>query len=212
MKNVARPLHVSPSILQLLAICLALAAGCGCGDDPEPTEPTPAEPVTSTEEPTADEEEPTADETPGPIHADTNHPSEALVAALARVPDEQRARVPPGDSDLEAGKATFETLCASCHGTVGRGDGPAASVLVPPPGDLTDSGRLQRSSASEKAHLIAQGVGGGSAMPPFEAALSTRQIWDVVAYVQTLAASAPDAGGGDPQETALDPHDPPAPG
>jgi mono/diheme cytochrome c family protein len=33
----------------------------------------------------------------------------------------------------------YTTLCASCHGVSGHGDGPAASALVPPPADLTKS-------------------------------------------------------------------------
>ena len=35
------------------------------------------------------------------------------------------------------GAALFLSLCASCHGELGRGDGPVASLLVNPPPDLT---------------------------------------------------------------------------
>jgi mono/diheme cytochrome c family protein len=35
------------------------------------------------------------------------------------------------------GKELFETYCASCHGTDGRGRGPAAASLNTPPPDLT---------------------------------------------------------------------------
>lgn len=35
------------------------------------------------------------------------------------------------------GAALFLTLCASCHGELGRGDGPVAPLLVNPPPDLT---------------------------------------------------------------------------
>jgi hypothetical protein len=34
------------------------------------------------------------------------------------------------------GVDTFRTLCASCHGTSGKGDGPAAKALVKAPADL----------------------------------------------------------------------------
>ena len=37
------------------------------------------------------------------------------------------------------GANLYATLCASCHGISGRGDGPAAPALTPPPTDLTKS-------------------------------------------------------------------------
>jgi mono/diheme cytochrome c family protein len=36
-----------------------------------------------------------------------------------------------------AGGATFKAYCTSCHGTLGKGNGPAASALKVPPADLT---------------------------------------------------------------------------
>lgn len=36
-----------------------------------------------------------------------------------------------------SGRADFDALCASCHGTGGTGDGPAAAGLATPPADLT---------------------------------------------------------------------------
>ena len=36
-----------------------------------------------------------------------------------------------------AGRARYAENCASCHGTSGRGDGPAAAGLRTPPADLT---------------------------------------------------------------------------
>ena len=35
------------------------------------------------------------------------------------------------------GRATFETYCATCHGTSAKGDGPLASSLTKRPADLT---------------------------------------------------------------------------
>lgn len=36
-------------------------------------------------------------------------------------------------------EAAYARYCASCHGTTGRGDGPAAGALTPPPTDLATS-------------------------------------------------------------------------
>jgi mono/diheme cytochrome c family protein len=35
------------------------------------------------------------------------------------------------------GQNLFKSYCASCHGQLGKGDGPAAKSLKPPPSDLT---------------------------------------------------------------------------
>jgi mono/diheme cytochrome c family protein len=44
----------------------------------------------------------------------------------------------PAAPDLERGKALFAANCATCHGSSGRGDGPAASALVPRPANLAE--------------------------------------------------------------------------
>jgi len=36
-----------------------------------------------------------------------------------------------------SGRALYQDYCLSCHGTTGKGDGPAASGLPHPPADLT---------------------------------------------------------------------------
>lgn len=39
----------------------------------------------------------------------------------------------PDKGLVEKGKNLYETTCSSCHGTEGKGDGPAAAALNPPP-------------------------------------------------------------------------------
>jgi len=39
--------------------------------------------------------------------------------------------------ELTIGEWTFEDRCAVCHGDGGRGDGPMARLLTPPPSNLT---------------------------------------------------------------------------
>ena len=38
---------------------------------------------------------------------------------------------------MSAGQQYFQRYCSVCHGLSGRGDGPAAPALRPPPADLT---------------------------------------------------------------------------
>ena len=40
--------------------------------------------------------------------------------------------------DVRRGEEVFKSLCWTCHGTYGRGDGPAGKYLAHPPPDLTD--------------------------------------------------------------------------
>jgi len=42
----------------------------------------------------------------------------------------------PGET-VSAGQQYFRRYCSACHGVEGRGDGPAAPALRPPPADLT---------------------------------------------------------------------------
>ena len=39
--------------------------------------------------------------------------------------------------DLDIGKSEFQSSCASCHGTDGKGKGPVSEQLKVPPSDLT---------------------------------------------------------------------------
>ena len=78
-------------------------------------------------------------------------------------------------------------------------------MLDPGPGNFSDPGRNRRTTAGQKAWIVTHGVGGGSAMPPFEAALSRAQIWNVVAVIEELAPSPEqptDAAPGEPPAAA----------
>jgi mono/diheme cytochrome c family protein len=44
-----------------------------------------------------------------------------------------------GPATADDGADLYQTHCASCHGVEGRGDGPAATALTPPPTNLTKS-------------------------------------------------------------------------
>jgi mono/diheme cytochrome c family protein len=48
------------------------------------------------------------------------------------------AQPPASPSEaVDGGRDAFVRYCSACHGQEGRGDGPAAAVLQPPPADLT---------------------------------------------------------------------------
>lgn len=118
------------------------------------------------------------------------------VAAIAgdlrrRIIDLYEVRVAPRQMpDLRPAAADYITHCAVCHGTAGRGDGPAAKGLTPPPADLTDAARMGQHSVFGLYNTITLGIK-GTAMTGF-AALSEAQRWALAFYVSTLATPPAD--------------------
>jgi mono/diheme cytochrome c family protein len=87
---------------------------------------------------------------------------------------------------IERGAAIFTANCIACHGTGGRGDGPAAAELNPKPADLTSE--MHRAHPDEDyVNWITNGVP-ASAMPAFGDTLSEAEILDVVAFIRSLQA------------------------
>lgn len=88
--------------------------------------------------------------------------------------------------DVEAGKRTFASRCANCHGANGEGDrGP----------DLTRN--VYRHGNTDRAIFmnILNGIP-GTGMPSVR--LSDKEMWQLVAYLDTLRRPAPEVVPGDP--------------
>jgi mono/diheme cytochrome c family protein len=94
--------------------------------------------------------------------------------------------VPSDDKSIAAGKTVFVKECQSCHGTAGKGDGPAAKDLEKGPGDLS-SAKVQEQSDGAIFWKVTEGR---KPMPSFSSTLSDDQRWQVINYVRTLAAKA----------------------
>jgi mono/diheme cytochrome c family protein len=94
---------------------------------------------------------------------------------------ERKNPVPADSASLERGKKIFATNCAVCHGSTGRGDGPAAAGLTPKPADLREM--AAEHPDGNLAWKIANGRG---PMPAWKGTLNERQIWDVVNYLKSL--------------------------
>lgn len=106
----------------------------------------------------------------------------------ANVPSEYAGKTNPLGSDAAtAGKTVYDVQCASCHGDSGKGDGPAGQALTPPAADLVDS--AAKTGDDYIYYRIAEGGAMdpyNSSMPPFKNVLSEDEIWQVVAYINTL--------------------------
>jgi mono/diheme cytochrome c family protein len=89
------------------------------------------------------------------------------------------------DKVLAQGKAIFKDKCEKCHGATGVGDGPDADPDVQEDMDLTNPKRADRNPDGVVFYKVANGRKKPK-MPVFKDELQEQQIWQVVAYVQTL--------------------------
>ena len=86
------------------------------------------------------------------------------------------------DKIMLEGKKIYESMCWTCHGLDGKGDGPASKELNPKPADHT-SGKIQMQSDGVIFWKISKGRG---PMIPYETSLSKSQRWKLVCYIRTL--------------------------
>jgi len=99
---------------------------------------------------------------------------------------------PVQSADLEAGRKTFEEVCAACHGPTGRPDpnNPTVQALDPKPADLSDPLFNSREPAADWNIVVTHGgpaLGLSAVMPAQKGALAAEDIDNVVAYAKTLA-------------------------
>jgi mono/diheme cytochrome c family protein len=84
----------------------------------------------------------------------------------------------------QAGAALFAANCAICHGSNADGSGRRREGMTPPPTNLTLPPWPERGNAARTYRVIRDGVQ-GTAMPAWRI-LGERQIWELVAYIETL--------------------------
>ena len=95
---------------------------------------------------------------------------------------------PASPAALERGKALYKTHCTGCHGDTGKGDGPAAGVLKPPPRDHTDKAYMETLSDAEMARIIK--LGGaikGKPLMPSHPQFKDDDLGALVAFVRSLS-------------------------
>jgi mono/diheme cytochrome c family protein len=93
--------------------------------------------------------------------------------------------------DPKAGKIKYDANCIGCHGATGKGDGPAAAALNPKPQDHTDGKTMNALTDKYLFDIIKQGgkaVQKAALMPAANKKLTDQDIWDMVAYIRSLAS------------------------
>lgn len=86
---------------------------------------------------------------------------------------------------IAAGKQTYNDKCAACHGSLGKGDGPAAAALNPKPVNFADKAFMQGLPVDCHFYRISEGVQ-GTGMPPWKA-LGDDAIWKVLVYERSFS-------------------------
>ncbi|HTE15790.1 MAG TPA: cytochrome c/FTR1 family iron permease [Burkholderiales bacterium] len=102
---------------------------------------------------------------------------------------------PRSAPDPKRGMALYAMHCAGCHGTEGRGDGPAAKGLNPSPSNFHDKDRMMQRSLYGLYSTITLGVS-GTAMIAY-AQLSEEERWALAFYVGALGTNTADARKGE---------------
>ena len=89
-----------------------------------------------------------------------------------------------GNADAIAlGKTTYAKFCKSCHGNLGKGDGPRAKMIKTPIDDFT-SAEFKKHPAGVVYYMSIVGRGD---MPNFEKKITDEETrWAVVSYIESL--------------------------
>ena len=90
---------------------------------------------------------------------------------------------PPTAASVAAGQQLYARRCAPCHGPTGRGNGPLAAELHPPPADLVVHVPLH--ADHDLFQIIHDGIA-GTAMAPFSGQITEQEIWHTINYLKTL--------------------------
>ena len=99
-------------------------------------------------------------------------------------------------ADLAKGKETFKMYCETCHGASGKGDGPGAAGLQPPPRDFTkgefkfDADKNGKVGEDADLKLVIKkgpgAFGGAAFMPAWEGAIADADIDNLIAVIRSL--------------------------
>ncbi|MGH7459901.1 MAG: c-type cytochrome [Longimicrobiales bacterium] len=111
----------------------------------------------------------------------------ALVSGWTRSSEAQQTAAQP------AGKAVYDKWCAGCHGTDGKGAGPAANYMLPRPRDFTLALYQVRTTATGQLptdadirKVIDDGMP-GTAMPGWSTVLSSAERDQLVTYLKSFS-------------------------
>jgi mono/diheme cytochrome c family protein len=90
------------------------------------------------------------------------------------------------------GKELYKANCVACHGESGKGDGPGAGVLKPPPRDHTDRAYMSTLTDQQIGDIIRMGgAPKGKPLMPSHPQINGSDLAALVAYVRSLSQPRP---------------------
>ena len=124
-------------------------------------------------------------EVPVAVPDTTNTPEVLTIQESRLVPAADVKKLSqPTDSLVEMGKKIFQTTCVSCHGSDGRGDGPASTGLNPSPRNFTSKeGWVNGPKLTSIYETLQEGIK-GSAMVAYQQFTPTEKF-ALAHYIRT---------------------------
>jgi mono/diheme cytochrome c family protein len=121
----------------------------------------------------AEERDPTVSRVPG----DQRAAAEAMKNPVAKTPE-----------NIAKGKAIYEGkgTCLNCHGTSGKGDGPAGAILNPTPRNFTNPKFHKNRTDGEMFWVIKNGSAGTAMVGLIGTAISEEEAWYVINYERSF--------------------------
>ena len=121
-------------------------------------------------------------------------PAAVLVWRAVFMRDDAPRPAPPAQS----ARLLYETHCAICHGSTGKGDGPGAKVTRQTIRDFSNSAAMREVNDRFLFEIIKKGssqFGRSNAMPSWGMKLTDEEIHAVVAFIRSLASSTSERSG-----------------
>lgn len=120
---------------------------------------------------------------------------------LARAPAEAKTMANPfpvSDEILLEGERIYQTkgTCFTCHGTSGRGDGPAGLELNPRPRNFTNPRFHELRTDGELFWVIRNGSPGTRMFSYSPSVITEDEAWKVIHYIRTIPTNAPSRAAG----------------
>ncbi len=118
-----------------------------------------------------------------PVQPDSQAVDQPAAVPPNPTEDPLRNPYPPDAASLAIGQQLFDQNCTPCHGLTGRGDGPQATKLNPPPADLLT--HISIHPEIELFRIIRDGKT-FTTMPSFAEKFTAEQLWHLVNYLRAF--------------------------